>query len=127
MPLANDLPAVQFPGQRPFTQPAVLAAKPHGTAHIGLLVALVYRARGVTPFRDQADHTVRCFRIDLSRVGFLQPADIPCEFDRSRLHAIADSQVGNAVFPGMPDRIDLAFKTTFTESAGHQYGIDAIE
>ena len=66
--------------------------------------------------RDQRDHRVRRFRIELGAVRPFEVGDVARELDHRNLHPKADAQVRNAVLAGITGGLDLAFDAPLAEA-----------
>jgi len=78
-------------------------------------------------FWQQVDDGIGRVRVELGAVGFVHPADVPGVFHHGHLHAEADPEVGNAVFPGVPDGGNHAFAPAVAEPAGDENSAHVIE
>jgi hypothetical protein len=57
--------------------------------------------------------------VELRAVGVRQAADVAGEFDDGHLEAEAQAQIGNLIFAGVADALDLAFGAADAEPAGN--------
>ena len=80
----------------------------HGAAFCIHILALVLH---------QIDHRILRFRIDLRGVGVRIPEHVAGIFHNGHLHAEADAQKRNPVFPRVTRRSDLAFKPPRAKAA----------
>ena len=68
-----------------------------------------------------------CSGVKLRAVGPLKSADIAGEFDRGNLHAKADPEVRNSLFPGVARSGDLPFGSAVAEAPGNKDTSNAIQ
>src|SRR5688572_25235204 len=101
-------------------QRAFLAAQAHGAAKVRAGVAPLDAAVAVLPFRDQRDHRVRGVGVEFRAVRAGEAGDGARVLDHRELHAQADTEVRDAVLPGVSDGPDLALHTALAEATRHQ-------
>ena len=92
-----------------------------------MFVTFFHAAGSVQPFGNHPDHTMRCFRIDFGGIGAFQTADVPGELDRRGLHAVTDTEIGNAVLARKPNCVDFSLEAALAKSAGYQNGIGVFQ
>ena len=92
-------------------QHARVGAQPHGAALFRDLLLL----------RHQVDHRVRRGGGKLGTHRPRQPGYMARKFHHGALHAQADAEKGNPLFPRIPDGLDLALNATVPKPARHQH------
>ena len=65
--------------------------------------------------------------MDLGRGRSLDSQDISAVLNHRRMHAITDPQEWDLVFPGVTDRVHLAFQPALSEPTRNQDAIDAAK
>lgn len=66
-------------------------------------------------------------RPELRRGGLGKTGQVPRRLDHRHLHAETDAEIGDVALTGEPRRLDLAFRPTLAEAAGHQNGVGALK
>ncbi len=123
MALGNHVLPINLARQRTFLETALLAAKAHRAAEVGIRIALLDPAFAVAPFGNQRNHRVRIGSVKLGAVRARKTSDIAGELDHRELHAQAYAQVRHLVFPRIANRRNLAFGAAPAKTARHQDGI----
>ena len=70
---------------------------------------------------------MRAITLHLCAVRTLQPGHIAGILNHRDMHSQANTQIGNAIFTGIPRGHDLALNTPLTKATGHQYRVDVAE
>src|SRR5690606_22521628 len=122
--LGHHVPAVDRVRPGAGLEPLLLQAQAHGAAHVAVLAAALDLAAAGAPFGDQADHRVRGLAVVLGAVGTLEASHVPGHVHHRGLHAVADPEVGDALFAGVLRRQHLALEAAVAETARYQ---DAVE
>ena len=104
-----------------------LGTQAHSAAQVRIFIAQLFPAFGIDPFSDQANHRIGCIRIKFGAIGIGNATDIASVFNNGDLHPQTDTQVGNFLFPGSLNCVDLTFGTPGTKAAGHQDAIHTID
>ena len=73
------------------------------------------------------DYRVCRLRVELSRVGVLKSADVPCYLYDGYLHAEAYTEKRQFMLPRVPDSRDLAFNSPVAEAAGDEKAVDVFK
>ena len=66
-------------------------------------------------------------RVELGRVGAVEPGEVPGGLDHHALQAEAQAERRDAARAGVPDRADLALDAAHAEAAGDQHAVHAGE
>ena len=93
MPLADVLGLIALIGKGSRLDVAVVCTQAKSSAHIDSLVLVV----------EEIDDGVFGFRIEFSRVCFLQAQDVLGELDDGKLHPKANAEEGDLMFPGVAE------------------------
>ena len=108
--LVDGLLSVEGAGPGGLVQHTGVGAQPQGAAYVLHSVLL----------RHQMDHRMGGGGIQLRAVG-VGPADhIPGKFHDGKLHAKAQAEKWNPIFPGILDGANLAVNSPASEAAGNQ-------
>ena len=108
--LVDDLLAVDRRGLRARGEARRIQTQPHRAALV-LHVALV---------GHEVDHRVLGEHVELGRVGIARADDVAGELDDRALQPKAQTEVRDAVIPGVVGSEDLALDPTMAEPAGHE-------
>src|SRR5579859_6994707 len=113
MALADFQLAISFVGKRTrfeFTRPR---AQPHGAAEFVNSAQLA----------QFVDHPMRRGRVEFAGIRRLKSADIAGILDARRLHAQANSEIGNLVLPRIADSIQHSRDAPLAKAAGNQQAV----
>src|SRR5207302_5713062 len=70
-----------------------------------------------------SDLPVRGGRIKLAGIGIRETAHVACELDARRLHAQADTEIGNLFFASIADRNQHPLNTALAKAPRNQQAI----
>ncbi len=112
MALGNKMFAVRAERDGSGGERCGICSEPHGCA-------VIFGGQILLLFRHNIDHRMRRLGIDLRGIRPVQPRDVPREFDDSKLHAVTKPEIGDAVFPAIPDCRNLALNAARTEPPGN--------
>src|SRR6266542_138876 len=115
--LLDDALAIQARGMTALAEHDRVEAEPHRPA-LGLEIPLL---------GQEVDDGMPGGRVELRRVGAVEPADVPGELDDRALHAQTDAEVRHPALPGIADRLDLALDPAIAEAAGHENPVHVAE
>jgi len=100
-----DFPVtVSGEGERLLPQLTRILTQPHGPALAAIHLLIVH----------QVDDGVRCIRFKLGTIRILEIRHATGKINHCRVHAQANTQIGNFVLAGKPRRFDLSFKSAIT-------------
>ena len=74
-------------------------------------------------FAQFVDNPVRGGRIKLAGIGIRETAHVACELDARRLHAQADTEIGNLFFASIADRNQHPLNTALAKAPRNQQAI----
>src|SRR5262245_25734445 len=109
VPLADLRATVGLVGGRAGLEEAGPLAEPHVATHLVDALQLA----------ELVDHRVRGVRIELGRVGVLQPRHVARVLDHRALQAQTDAEEGDAALAREADRLDHPVHTANPEAAGY--------
>src|SRR5688572_15757816 len=125
VPLGDRGLAIDVGDRAARLQDRLVGTEAHGAAEVaagGALLELV----AAHPFGHQADHRLRA-GTELRRAGVLHADQVAGRLDHRHLHAEADAEIRDLALARKARRIDLAFRATLAEAAGHQDAVNAFQ
>src|SRR5207247_4525288 len=117
VPLAHLAGAIGLRRARAGPEAAGIGAQPHGAAH--LLDAFLGA--------HQRDHRVLALRLELTRVGIGDLADVAGELDDGGLEAETDAEERELVFARPADRLEHPLDAAHAETAGDAEAVIVAE
>ena len=81
----------------------------------------------ITLIRQEVDDLVRRILIEFFGVGAFHVSNVSGKFDHSHLHAQADPQIGQIVFPAVFCRHDHSFNAAPSKAAGNDDAIEPLQ